>query len=73
MIVYDRPDDYVRTLKAKIEAQTDDAVRAAARAALQPGQLTWVIVGDLKKIEQPIRDLKLGEVTVLDREGQAIR
>jgi zinc protease len=73
MIVFDRPDDYVRTLKARIEGQTDDSVRAAAQAALQPTKLTWVIVGDLKKIEQPIRDLKLGEVTVLDREGKPIR
>jgi predicted Zn-dependent peptidase len=73
MIVYDRPDDYVRTLKAKIEGQADDGVRAAAHAALQPAALTWVIVGDLKKIEQPIRDLKLGEVTVLDREGKPVR
>ena len=73
MIVYERPDDYVRTLKAKIEAQTDEGVRAAARAALRPAVLTWVIVGDLKKIEQPIRDLKLGDVTVLDKEGQRVR
>ena len=73
MIVYERPDDYVRTLKAKIEAQTDDGVRAAARAALRPAVLTWVIVGDLKKIEQPIRELKLGDVTVLDKDGKQVR
>jgi zinc protease len=73
MVVYDRPDDYVRTLRSRIEAQTDDGVRAAARAALQPPALTWVIVGDLKKIERPIRDLKIGEVTVLDQDGHVIR
>jgi hypothetical protein len=32
-----------------------------------------VIVGDLRKIEQPIRDLKLGEVKVLDRDGRVVR
>ena len=73
MIVYGRPDDYVRTLKSRIEAQTDDGVRAAARAALQSAAMTWVIVGDLKKIEQPIRDLKIGAVQVLDKDGNAVR
>ncbi|HEX7374391.1 MAG TPA: pitrilysin family protein, partial [Steroidobacteraceae bacterium] len=73
IIVFHRPDDDVRTLKSRIEAQTDDGVRAAAREALQPAGLTWVIVGDLRKIEQPVRDLKLGEVKVLDKDGAILR
>jgi predicted Zn-dependent peptidase len=73
MIVYQRPDDYVRTLKARIEAQTDDGVRAAAREALDPARLTWVVIGDLAKIEQPIRDLKLGDLRVLDKDGNVVR
>ena len=73
MVVFRRPDDYVRTLKARIEAQSDDGVRAAARATLDPATLTWVIVGDLKKIEQPVRELKLGAVQVLDKDGQVVR
>ena len=73
MIVFDRPDDYVRTLKDRIEAQTDDGVRAAAREALDPSRLTWIVIGDLARIEQPIRDLKLGSVQVLDADGRPIR
>jgi len=73
IVVYQRPDDYVRTLKARIESQTDAGVRDAARSALLPAALTWVIVGDLRKIEQPIRDLQLGEVKVLDKDGQVVR
>jgi len=73
MITFDRPDDYVRTLKERIEAQTDDGVRAAAREALDPARLTWVVIGDLAKIEQPIRDLKLGAVQVLDADGNPVR
>jgi len=73
MIVFGRPDDYVVTLKDRIEAQTDESVRAAARASLQPGQMTWVIVGDLAQIEQPIRALSLGEVQVLDADGNRLR
>jgi len=73
IVVYDRPDDYVQTLKPRIEAQTDAAVMAAAKEIVKPDALTWVIVGDLKKIEKPVRDLKLGEVKVLDAEGKVVR
>jgi len=73
MIAFGRPDDYVRTLKDRIEAQTDDGVRAAAREALAPERLTWVVIGDLAKIEQPVRDLKLGTVQVLDADGNPVR
>jgi predicted Zn-dependent peptidase len=73
MITFGWPDDHVRTLKGRIEAQTDDAVRAAARQALDPARLTWVVIGDLAQIEQSIRELKLGAVQVLDADGNAVR
>ncbi|WP_426701782.1 M16 family metallopeptidase [Rhodanobacter sp. Col0626] len=67
--LYNRPDDYVQTMKSRIEAQSDASVEAAAKEIIHPDQLTWVIVGDLKKIEAPIRALKLGDVQVLDADG----
>ena len=73
MIVFDRPDDYVRTLKDRIESQTDSAVQAAAREALEPSRLTWIVVGDLDVIERPIRELGFGEVRVLDADGRTVR
>jgi hypothetical protein len=60
-------------LKARLEAQTEDGVRSAARESLDPGRLTWVVIGDLATIEQPVRDLGLGEVRVLDTDGKVIR
>ena len=71
--LYDRPDDYVQTLKRRIEAQTDAAVQAAAKEVIQPDALTWIVVGDLRQIEQPVRDLKLGEVKVIDADGKILR
>jgi len=73
MVTFGWPDDYVRTLKARVAAQTDDGIRAAARQVLDPARFTWVVVGDLAKIEQPIRELGLGKVTVLDADGQPVR
>jgi predicted Zn-dependent peptidase len=69
MVRYGRPDDYVQTLRARIEGTTDEQVRAAA-GILDPDALTWVIVGDLKQIEAPVRALELGPVTLLDTNGE---
>lgn len=68
---YGRPDDYVLTYKARNEAITGKDVGVAAKT-LDPNALTYVVVGDLSKIEQPIRDLKLGELTVLDADGKPV-
>ncbi|MCW8807958.1 MAG: insulinase family protein [Rhodanobacter sp.] len=70
--LYHRPDDYVQTLKSRIEAQSDASVEAAAKEIIHPNRLTWVIVGDLTRIEAPIRALKLGRVQVLDADGQPV-
>jgi predicted Zn-dependent peptidase len=70
--LYDRPDDYVTTLKARTEAQTDADIRAAAAQIVQPEALTWVIVGDLSKIGAPVRALELGDVQVVDADGKPV-
>ncbi|UTA54883.1 insulinase family protein [Lysobacter soli] len=71
IVRYDRPDDYVFKRKAQIEALTPEQVKAAA-ATIDPNALTWVVVGDLKQIEKPVRALKLGDVQVLDADGNAV-
>jgi predicted Zn-dependent peptidase len=73
ILLYDRPDDWVRTLKTRTEAQSVDSINAAARAVIQPSAMTWVVVGDLAKIEQGIRALGLGEVQVVDLDGKPVR
>lgn len=71
--LYGRPDDYAATLKADIEAQKDADIAAAAREVIRPDAYTWVVVGDLSKIEAPVRALGLGEVKVLDADGKVVR
>ena len=73
IVRFGRPDDWVRTLKKRLEAQTEAGVRAAASRAFRPDALTWVIVGDLAKIETPLRQLGLGTVQVLDADGKVLR
>ncbi len=68
---YDRPDDYVTRRNAEIEALTPAQVALAAKA-IDANALTWVVVGDLKQIEGPVRALKLGAVQVLDADGKPV-
>ena len=63
---YGRPDNYATTLKGTYESLSTDALHDAAAEVVHPDKLTWLIVGDLSKIEQPIRDMGLGEVVVLE-------
>ena len=72
IVEYGRPDDYVQTLKPKLEAITPAAAEAAIKEIVQPGAMTWVIVGDLKQIEAPVRALGLGEVQVIDADGKPV-
>ena len=72
IVRYGRADDYVQQRTAQIEGLTVDQVKAAA-STIDPDALTWVVVGDLKQIEKPIRALDLGEVTVVDADGKPVQ
>jgi zinc protease len=71
IVRYQRPDDYVAKRKAEIEGMTAAQVTEAAKT-LDPAAVTWVVVGDLQKIEAPMRALGLGEVTVIDEDGKPV-
>ncbi|KAA2284739.1 M16 family metallopeptidase [Arenimonas fontis] len=71
IVRYQRPDDYVLQRKARVESLTPEQVQAAA-ATIKPEALTWVVVGDLGKIEDAVRGLGLGEVQVIDADGNPV-
>jgi len=73
IVEFGRPDNYVQTLKSRLEAVTPADAEAAIKEIVKPEAMTWVIVGDLGKIEAPVRALKLGEVEVIDADGQAVK
>jgi zinc protease len=73
IVNYGWPDDHVVREQVRTEEMSVDQVRAAAANFMDANALTWVIVGDLSKIEQPIRDLALGEVSVIDADGLRLR
>src|ERR1051326_5888044 len=62
IIRFGLPEDYFKTYPDKVLALDLPAVEKAAETVVHPSQLTWVIVGDLSKIEAGIRELALGEI-----------
>ncbi|MFT3763721.1 MAG: pitrilysin family protein [Pseudoxanthomonas sp.] len=69
IVRYGRPDNWVQVRNEQVAAFTP-AQAAEAAKTLDANALTWVVVGDLSKIEAPIRALDIGEVTLLDADGK---
>ncbi len=67
------PLDDAASLPERIAAVTLEDVHARARELLQPDTLTWVVVGDLEKIEESVRALEYGELEVWDAYGTRLR
>lgn len=66
------PESELGTYLTRIEAVRPADVTRVAQRYLQPDQFTVVVVGDLAKIRSGIEALKLGPVSVLDAEGNAV-
>ena len=62
---YGYPDDYFSTYAARVRNLDEAELAAAAARVIDPEAVIWLIVGDLPRIEAGVRELGLGEVTVL--------
>jgi predicted Zn-dependent peptidase len=58
-VLYDRPDNYYETLASKYRALTASQLDAAAKAAIDPAKLTWVVIGDAAKVKPQLDSLAL--------------
>jgi zinc protease len=72
ILTYGLKDSYWNDLVGELNKLTLAQVNEAAASLIHPGSLTWVVVGDLSKIEKPVRALNLGEVTILDTDGKVV-
>ena len=70
---YGLPFDYAEKLAERIDGVTTGAVNERAQGVIDPGKLTWVIVGDLSQIEDKVRSLGYGDVEVWDAFGHRVR
>ena len=67
------PDDYWDKYPQEVRAVNLSEVNAAAKNHVKPGQLTWVVVGDMGKVEDKIRKLGYGKVIKLDKDGNPVK
>jgi len=66
------PADYWDSFEGKVNGLSLDQMKQAAQELVRPQQLTWVVVGDLRKIEADVRKLDLGEIHYIDADGNPI-
>ncbi len=68
LVVYGLQESFFDEYVPKIQAVTAADVQRIVTQYIQPDHVIVVVVGDLKTIEQPVRDAKLGPVTVVKTE-----
>jgi len=56
-VLYHRPDNYYETLASRYRALTAPELDAAAKAAIDPNKLTWVVIGDAAKVKPQLDTL----------------
>ena len=57
--LYRRPDNYQESLASRYRAMTIADLDQAARAAVKPDDLVWVVVGDAAKVRPQLEKLGL--------------
>jgi len=60
-----RSDDYLDSLPELYRSMTVDNINSVAAKYIDTNIWTWMIVGDLSKIEEGIRELNLGEIEII--------
>ena len=72
ILTFGLKDSYWNDFVGDITSLTTADVNKSAGRLVHPDALTWVVVGDLSKIEAKVRALKFGEVTVIDADGKVV-
>jgi predicted Zn-dependent peptidase len=53
-VLYHRPDNYYETLASRYRSLTAPVLNAAAKTAIDPSKLTWVVIGDAAKVKSQL-------------------
>jgi zinc protease len=72
IVTYGLDDRYYDSFAEKVRAQTIQSVTAVAGDVVHPDRLVWIVVGDRSKIETGLRELKLGEIRLIDTDGKPV-
>jgi zinc protease len=72
LLQFDLPLTELQRVPDEMTRSTLNAVNAAAQKYAVPGKATLLVIGDRSKIEAGLRELNLGEIIILDREGRPV-
>jgi zinc protease len=72
IVTYQLPDDYWDTYASRVRNLSIEQVMDAAAEVIAPDNLLWVVVGDREQIEPQIRALGIGDVALLDADGNVL-
>lgn len=73
IVLYGLPDDYYGRYLENIEHVTLEDVRRVAAKTLDPSHMVILVVGDARSVKGGLSQLALGEVRMLDTEGNPQR
>jgi zinc protease len=70
IVNFDYPAQYYYDYARNVRGLKEEDLASAAAGFIKPDHLTWVVIGDLAKIEDGIRDLGFGRIVHLDVDGR---
>jgi zinc protease len=73
MVRFGLSDDYYKQYPQRVRQLEIEDLNRAARNAIHPESVIWLVVGDRVVIEPKIRELGFGEIVVIDSDGKAVR
>lgn len=72
MVRFDLPENYWDEYPDMVRSLSDDQLLDAAVDVVRPDNMVWVVVGDRAKIEAEIKDLNLGDIVLMDADGNVL-
>lgn len=73
IVQYGLPDNYYQTYPDKIRNLKLKDISRAATKVLYPNNIVWIVVGDRVKIEGSLKQLGLGEIHLIDTDGNPVK
>ena len=66
------PNDYWSRYAQNLRALTEPQLDQAAKKFVRPNEIVWIVIGDLSKVENSIRELGYGEIIKLNADGEPL-
>jgi len=73
MVRFGLSDDYYKQYPQRVRQLEIEDLNRAARSAIHPESIQWIVVGDRAVIEAKIRELGIKDIFVIDSDGNPVK